>query len=166
MGIHDCSGKKDVRIRPCGDYRLLNDITKPDKYPLPRIADIMDKIASKLYFSTLDLKKAFHQIAIHPDDVQKTAITTPFGLFEYQTMPFGLRNAAQMFQRHMDSILQGFEAFAAAYIDDIIIFSDSAEDHEQHISTILGVLKENSLQLNNEKCILGSKEIEFLGFRI
>ena len=167
MGIPHCGGKKkDGRIRPCGDYRLLNDITKPDKYPLPRIADIMDKIASKLYFSTLDLKKAFHQIAIHPDDVQKTAITTPFGLFEYQTMPFGLRNAAQMFQRHMDSILQGFEAFAAAYIDDIIIFSDSAEDHEQHISTILGVLKENSLQLNNEKCVLRSKEIEFLGFRI
>ena len=126
--------KPDGSYRPCGDYRLLNSVTRPDSYPLPRMSDILDRISGKTVFSTLDLKKAFHQI--HETDINKTAVMTFFGLFEYTTMPFGLRNASQMFQRYMDALLHGTEAFAACYIDDIIIFSDSLEQHEQHLSHI------------------------------
>ena len=91
--------------RPCGDYRLLNSVRRPNSYPLPTMSDNLGRISGKTVFSTLDLKKEFHQI--HETDINKTAVMTFFGLFEYTTMPFGLRNASQMFQINIDALLHG-----------------------------------------------------------
>lgn len=115
--------------RSCGDYRGLNVVTTPDKYPLPHIFDFAHVLHEKNIFSTLDLEKACHHIPVAEEDVQKTAVTTPFSLFEFTAMPFGLKNAAQTFQRFMNSIFQDLD-YVYCYVDDILIAS---ETHEQHL---------------------------------
>ena len=97
--------KKEDGWRLCGDYRALNARTVPDQYPVRHIADLAHQLAARKVFSTIGLVKAYHQIQVHPDDVAKTAIITPFGLFEFPYMSFGLRNAAQTFQRFIDEVL-------------------------------------------------------------
>ena len=107
--------KKNNQCRPCGDYRQLNSVTKPNRYPLPRISDVTSRHGNKSIFSNLDLVKANYNVPIHPDDIPKTAVTTPFGLFEFTRMPFGLRNATQTFQRFMDTIFQDLP-FVCVYV--------------------------------------------------
>ena len=158
--------KSDGSWRACGDYRLLNEITRPDKYPLPRINDILDGVVGSKIFTKLDLRKAYHQIPIHPEDIPKTAVATPFGLYEYVKMPFGLRNASQTFQRHMDEILKDTKQYCLSYIDDILIFSASEGEHTDHLKEVLKRLDGAHLVINKEKCEFSKENVDFLGFNI
>ncbi len=120
--------KADGSWRPCGDFRRLNAITRPDCYPLPNMADISASLAGNTVFSKLDLKKGYHQIPVHEADIKKTAIITPFGLFEFRRLPFGLKNAGMTFQRFMDRVLAGIP-FVIVYLDDILVASPSYLEH-------------------------------------
>ena len=157
--------KKDGSFRPCGDYRRLNKITIHDAYPMPLVNDILHRFPKAHFFSTLDLTKAYHQIPMNADDIKKTAVITPFGLFEYMFMPFGLRNAAQTFQRHIDHILSPFD-FCLAYIDDVIIGSPDLPTHLEQLERIFTVLNDNNLQINIDKCVFAKKQVKFLGHLI
>jgi Reverse transcriptase (RNA-dependent DNA polymerase) len=112
--------KKDGSWRPCGDYRRLNMATVHDRYPLPNIQDLTSRLHGCTVFSKIDMVKGYHQVPVAAEDVPKTAIVTPFGLFEYVFMPFGLKNAAQTFQRLMDKILRGLP-YVFVYLDDILV---------------------------------------------
>ena len=157
--------KKDGSLRPCGDYRRLNMITEPDHYPLPNIADVTTFLHGAKIFSTLDLLKGYYQVPMNPEDIPKTAITTPFGTYTFNFSCFGLRNAGATFQRMMDDLL-GDLPFCVAYIDDILVFSSTPAEHMHHLKIILSRLQSAGLVLRHDKCKFGLNEVDFLGHRI
>ena len=157
--------KKDGSLRMCVDYRGLNRVTVKDKYPLPRIDDLVDKLYGATVFTSLDLQSGYHQIRIAEKDVHKTAFITPEGLYEYRVLPFGLCNAPSAFQRQMNSMF-GHLPFAAVYLDDILVFSKTQEEHESHLRQVLSVLKENSFYAKLSKCSFYQTSTKFLGFVI
>lgn len=169
--------KKDGQIRPYGDYRALNAITKPDRYPIPRLQDFTYGLAGKKTFARLNINRAYHNIRIAPQDVEKTAIITPFGLFEFPRMSFGLRNAAQTFQRVMNNtVLQGLEylngdrkgdcLYLFCYIDDVIIASTDAELLRKHLGLVFSRFEQFGITINMSKCCFGKPEIEILGYNV
>ncbi|KAK3880443.1 hypothetical protein Pcinc_015045 [Petrolisthes cinctipes] len=157
--------KKTGDIRPCGDYRAINSRTVEDKYPVPSIQEFTSQLSGSTIFSRIDLVKAFHQIPVHPTDIPKTAIITPFGMFEYVRMPFGLRNAAQTFQRFIDEVLRGLP-YCFAYIDDLLIASPDEASHKQHLRQVLQRLQDYGIQINTDKSELGVTSLEFLGHTV
>jgi Reverse transcriptase (RNA-dependent DNA polymerase) len=154
--------KKDGTWRPCGDFRRLNLVTVADKYPLPNMADFTARLDGCRIFSKLDLNKGYLQVPVAAVDIPKTALITPFGLFEFVCMPFGLKNAGMTFQQMMDNIFQGLP-FVFIYLDDVLNASRMAEEHRRHLRTMLQLLADNGLLLNVQKCVLGASSMEFLG---
>ena len=156
--------KRSGELRLCCDFRKLNAITKKDAFPLPRIEDTLDALTGAKYFSTLDLASGYHQVAMHPDDIEKTAFTTPFGLFEWTRVPFGLTNAPAVFQRLMQSVMNDYVfRILMCYLDDILCYASSFKDHLSRLETIFKRLREVGLRLNPEKCSFCQDSVLFLG---
>ena len=157
--------KKDGTSRPCEDYRRLNERTVNDAYPIPHVHDFAAGLSGSKIFSKIDLVKGYHQIPVRAADVHKTAIATPFGLFEFTRMPFGLKTAAQTFQRLMDSVTAKLDG-VFVYLDDVLVASTTADEHKRHLRQLFAALSRFGLVLNVGKCVFGVKEIDFLGHKV
>ena len=159
--------KKDGRWRMCVDYRALNRQTIRDRYPLPRIDDLLDRLGKAKHFTTLDLASGYHQIAVKDADIPKTAFRTQRGQFEFVVMPFGVTNAPATFQRMMNSIFkEELDDFVLVYLDDILIFSKTLQEHIQHIKAALEKLRTAKLYARLHKCAFFQKRVEYLGFDV
>jgi len=133
-------------MRMCIDYRALNAITIKNSYPLPRIDDLFDQLKGAKFFSKIDLQSGYHQVRIKESDIPKTAFRTRYGLFEFLVMPFGLTNAPAVFMDLMHRVFHEYlDKFVIVFIDDILIYSRTAEEHEQHLRIVLGLLHEHKL---------------------
>ena len=154
--------KPDNSIRICIDYRKVNNISLSDNYPIPRISEVFEKIGNAKYMSQFDLTKGYYQIPLSDDTKEKSAFVTPFGLYEFEVMPFGMKTSPATFVRLMDRVLDGY-ASAVAYFDDIIVFSDSWDEHIVHLKDILDKLKGAGLTVRPSKCKLAASEILCLG---
>jgi hypothetical protein len=156
--------KKTGEFRFCIDYRQLNNITKKDAFPLPRIQDLLDSVGGAKYFTTLDMKSGYHAIPMKKEDREKTAFVTPDGHFQYKVMPFGLTNAPSTYQKMITTLFAGkIWKNCLAYLDDVIIYTQTFDDHLEEIKEVFNLLREANLKLNPEKCVFAAKEVKYLG---
>lgn len=155
--------KKNGTYRMCVDYRALNKITIKNRFPIPRVDDLLDKLSGASVFSKIDLKSGYHQVRMLESDVHKTAFRTQFGHYEFLVMPFGLTNAPATFSRMMNRIFLKHQNCVVVFFDDILIFSKSEEEHYAHLDLVFKLLHENQLYLNPEKSSFFKTEIEYLG---
>lgn len=159
----DASGKKKWRI----DYRKVNELSIGDSFPLLNITDILDQLGHSKYFTTIDLTSGFHQIQMAPQDAEKTAFSTPMGHYQFNRMPFGLRNAPATFQRLMNTVLTGIQNIKCfVYLDDIVVFSDNLENHNKRLIEVFQRLSEYNLKIQPDKCEFLRKEVMYLGHLI
>lgn len=156
--------KKDGSIRLCIDYRQLNSTTRRDAFPLPRIEESLDALSGAVWFSTLDLASGYNQVPVAEPDRMKTAFCTPFGLFEFNRMPFGLCNAPSTFQRLMERMFGSQHCQSLLlYLDDVVVFSSSVDEHLHRLDAVLGRLKQEGLKVKLDKCAFFKKEVKYLG---
>jgi hypothetical protein len=156
--------KKDGTKRMCIDYRALNEVTIKNKYPLPRIEDLFDQLRGASVFSKIDLRSGYHQLRIRPSDIPKTAFITKYGLYEYTVMSFGLTNALAFFMYLMNSVFMDYLGkFVVVFIDDILIYSQSEEEHVEHLKMVLQRLREHQLYAKLSKYEFWIHEVLFLG---
>ena len=149
--------KKDGSLRLCVDYRRRNGVTQSDTYPMPRVDELIDRLGGDKFITTLDLTRGYWQVPVAKADRHKTAFTTPFGLHQFKVMPFGLQGAPATFQRMMDKLVDGCDAFTAAYLYDLVIYSSTWEEHLQHIKSVFGRLRATGLMAKPGKChVVGS----------
>lgn len=158
--------KKDGTVRFCIDFRQVNALTKTDPYPMPRIDELVERLGKAKYITTVDLCKGYWQVAMAQSAKELTAFRTPYGLYHFRVMPFGLQGAPGSFQRLMDQVLRDTSDFAAAYLDDVVIFSETWTDHCDHLQEIFRRIKEAGLTINPQKCMLARREVSYLGFII
>jgi hypothetical protein len=157
-------GKKDGTQKMCVDYRALNEVTINNKYPLPRIEDLFDQLKGARVFSKIDLRSGYHQLRIRPSDIAKTAFTTRYGLYEYTVMSFGLTNAPAYFMYLMNKVFMEYlDKFVVVFIDDILLYSRSEEEHEGHLRLVLQKIRDNQSYVKLSKCEFWLKEVSFLG---
>ena len=147
----------------CVDYRKLNSLSQSDAYPMPRIDELIDQLGQAKYVTTLDLTRGYWQVPMAENARVKTAFVTPFGLYQFCVMPFGLQGAPATFQRMMDQLLRGLEEYAAAYLDDLVIYSDSWEDHMLHLAKVFDRLRGAGLTAKPRKCQFGMTQCVYLG---
>lgn len=156
--------KKDGTLRFRVDYRKLNQVTKKDVYPLPRINDSLDRLRNARYFSSMDLRSRYWQIEVHERDREKTAFVTPGGLYEFKVLPFGLCSAPATFQGMMDTVLTGLKwQTCIVYLDDVVMFSETFDEHLRRLTSVLHAIRSAGLSLKPEKCHFGYEELQFLG---
>lgn len=159
--------KSDGSLRLCVDYRRLNAKTRRDAFPLPRIEESLDALSGAEFFSTIDLASGYHQVAVHEKDRDKTAFTTPFGLYEYLRMPFGLCNAPATFQRLMQATMSDLVfQIVLIYLDDLLVFSSTFQDHIVRLETVLKRLRDTGLKVKVEKCHFLQPKVKFLGHEV
>jgi len=136
--------KKDETMRLCIDYRQSNKVTIKNRYPLPRIDDLMDQLVGACVFSKIDLRLCYHQIKVKPEDILKTAFRTRYDHYEYLVMPFVVTNAPSVFMDYMNKIFHPYlDSFVVVFIDDILVYSKTREEHEEHLRVVLQTLKDN-----------------------
>jgi hypothetical protein len=159
--------KKDGTLRMCVDYRALNKVTVKNRYPLPQIDDLFDRLSRIKFFNRIDLRSRYYQIRIVEGDEEKTVCRTRYGSYEFLVMPFGLTNAPATFCIVMNDIFrEWFDDFMVVYIGDILVYNDSMEEHVEHLQKVFQRLRENKLYAKFEKCEFGVVEVDFLGHRI
>jgi hypothetical protein len=159
--------KKDGMLRMCVNYKALNKARVKNRYPLPRIDDLFDRLLEAKVFNRIDLRSGYYQIRSTKGDEEKTACRTRYGSYEFMVMPFGLTNAPTTFCTLMNDIFREWlDDFIVVYIDDILIYSGSLEEHEEHLCKVFQRLEENKLYAKLEECEFGLTEVDFLGHRI
>ena len=156
--------KKDGCMRMCIDYQELNQAIIKNKYPLPRIDDLFNQLSNAAVFSKIDLRSGYHQLKVKVRDIPKTAFRTRYGHYEFMVMPFGLTNAPAAFMDLMNRVFKDYlDKFVVVFIDDILIYSRSHDEHEQHLRLVLQRLKDKKLYAKFSKCNFWLEEITFLG---
>ena len=159
--------KKEGTLRLCVNYRALNKMTIKNRYPLPRIEDLLDRLVGAKYFSKLDLYSGYHQIRIKKEDIHKTTFLTRYGHYEFLVLLFGLTNAPATFMTLMNDIFHEYlDEFVVVYLDDILIYSKTKEDHLKHLRKVLSKLREHRLYAKLKKCELFKNKVEYLGHYI